>query len=92
MSAEYAYSRYGNPSVFPDPNDVANTPNGSVYFLSPKDREEHYLNFRASLERPFGEHVVGTIRYSRTRNNSNADVFSYVRDLIGVSVRVGFGG
>jgi len=93
LSGHYAYAPYGNASVFPDPRDIERAPAPPVpYFLSTRDREEHQVGVRASLERAFGNHVVGTLRYSRMRNYSNADVFSYVRDLIGISFRVGFGG
>lgn len=95
MSGRYAYSDYAHPSVFPDPSDVARATAagaGTVYFLSGRDREEHETGLRVSLERAIGQHVVLTTRYSRTRNRSNADVFSYTRDLFGVSVRVGLGG
>ncbi len=99
----YAYVPYANASVFPDPSDVALAsiattvpPNpsstGNEYFLDPREREEHETGIRVSLTRAFGQHVVLTTRYSRTRNRSTADVFSYSRDLFGVSIRVGLGG
>lgn len=95
VSGRYAYIPYDNASVFPDPSDVADatgSPTGTQYFLTNHDREEHETGFRISLERAIGEHVVLTTRYSRTRNHSNADVFKYVRDLFGVSIRVALGG
>lgn len=96
VSGRYAYAPYGNPTVFPDPEDVEtaanDSPDETVYRLSPKDRVEHETGVRVSLQRAFGEHVLVTTRYSRTRNRSNADVFDYARDLFGVSVRVALGG
>lgn len=96
VSGRYAYAPYGNPSVFPDPSDVAAATEpaggGREYFLDPGERREHLTGVRVSLERAIGEHVVLTTRYSRTRNRSTADVFSYTRDLFGISLRVALGG
>ncbi len=47
---------------------------------------------RIGLERAFGEHVVLSTRWSKTRNYSNVEVFDYSRDVFGLSVRVGLGG
>ncbi len=103
-SGRYAYAPYGNPSVFPDPSDVAAAralanapsppgPGGPVeYFLDTRARREHESGVRVSLERAIGEQIVVTARYSRTRTRSTADVFSFTRDLFGISIRVGLGG
>lgn len=103
VSGRYAYLPYGNPSVFPDPSDVAaatarppNPPDPGQdaleYFLDHSSRREHETGVRVSLERALGEHVVLTTRYSRSRNRSTSDVFSYTRDLFGISIRVALGG
>jgi len=89
VSGRYAYVPYANPSVFPDPSDVVD---GQPYFLDPSARREQETGLRISLQRAFGEHVLVTARYARTRNHSTADVFSYTRDLIGLSVRIALGG
>lgn len=98
VRGRYAYVPYGNASVFPDPSDVeaarrvppATT--GSEYLLDNSARREHMTGVRVSLARAIGEHAVVTLRYSRTRNRSSADVFDYTRDLFGLSVRFGLGG
>ncbi len=92
VRGRYAYVPYGSPTVFADPSAIANTPTGETVVLNDDDREEHETGVRISLSRAFGERVLVTTRYSRTRNRSNADVFDYTRDLFGVSVRVGLGG
>ncbi len=85
----YAYLPYANASTFPDPSDIQP---GLQYFLNNSARREHETLVRVGLERAFGEHVVVSTRWTRTRNHSNADVFDYTRDLFGLSVRIGLGG
>jgi len=95
IRGRYAYVPYANRSVFPDPKDEqASIDAGpdTAYFLDPSARREHETNVRIALQRAFGKHVLVSARWSRTRNRSTADVFDYTRDLVGISVRVGFGG
>ncbi len=89
VAGRYAYVPYDHPSVFPDPSDVVV---GRQYLLDSRDRREHETGVRVRIERAFGEHVVVSTRWSRTRNRSTADVFDYTRDLFGFSIRVGLGG
>lgn len=93
VRGRYAYVPYDNRSVFPDPKDealAAQTPD-TAYFLDASARREQEAGVRVALQRAFGEHVLVAVRWSRTRNHSTADVFDYARDLVGVSVRVGWG-
>jgi len=88
----YAYVPYANSSVFPDPSDVRDTPPDTAYFLSASARREQETAVRVQLQRAFGEHVLQSARWTRTRNRSTSDVFDYTRDLFGVSLRFGWGG
>lgn len=88
VRGRYAYIPYGSMSTFPDPSDVGVT---QPYFLDNSRRREQEAGVRVRLERAFGEHVVVSTRWSRTRNHSTADAFDYTRDVFGVSVRIGFG-
>jgi len=91
VRGRYAYVPYANRSIFPDPSDVPDTSN-TAYFLDPSARREQETGVRVQLQRAFGEHVLVSARWSRTRNRSTADVFDYTRNLFGVSVRIGWGG
>ncbi|MEZ4334219.1 MAG: tetratricopeptide repeat protein [Myxococcota bacterium] len=99
VRGRYAYVPYANRSVFPDPKDferarqAAEAASGTptAYFLDNSARREQETGVRVVLQRAFGEHVLVAARWSRTRNRSTADVFDYARDLVGVSVRVGWG-
>lgn len=91
VRGRYAYVPYANRSVFPDPSDVPDDAN-TAYFLDSSARREQETGVRVQLQRAFGEHVLVSARWSRTRNRSTADVFDYTRDLFGVSVRFGWGG
>lgn len=89
IRGRYAYLPYANATIFPDPKDeLAAVP----YFLDRSDRREHETAVRIALQRAFGEHLLVALRWSRTRNRSTADVFDYDRNLVGISLRVGFGG
>ncbi|MBK7950871.1 MAG: tetratricopeptide repeat protein [Deltaproteobacteria bacterium] len=95
IRGRYAYVPYANASVFPDPKDelaAVNAGPDTAYFLDGSARREHETNVRIALQRAFGRHVLVSARWSRTRNRSTADVFDYTRDLVGVSVRLGWGG
>lgn len=91
LRGRYAYVPYANRTVFPDPSDVPDAAN-TAYFLDPRARREQETGVRVQLQRAFGEHVLLSARWSRTRNRSTADVFDYTRDLFGVSLRIGWGG
>ena len=91
VRGRYAYVPYANRSVFPDPSDVPATAD-TAYFLDPSARREQETGVRVQVQRAFGEHVLLSARWSRTRNRSTADVFDYTRNLFGVSVRIGWGG
>ncbi len=88
VRGRYAYVPYGNPTTFPDPSDIGAS---QPYFLDHRRRREQETSVRVLLERAFGEHVVVSTRWTRTRNRSTADSFDYTRDLFGLSVRIGFG-
>ncbi len=91
VRARHAYVPYANRSVFPDPSDVPDVPD-TAYFLDHRARREQETGVRVQLQRAFGEHVLLSARWSRTRNRSTADVFDYTRDLFGLSLRIGWGG
>lgn len=93
VSGRYAYVPYRNASTFPDQSDLLVPPAmlDQEYFLDDSPRREHETGVRVRLERAFGEHVVVSTRWTRTRNRSTADVFDYTRDLFGISVRIGLG-
>ena len=86
----YAYLPYANRSTFPDPGDTLNA-DTVPYILDNSNRRDQETSIHVRLERAFGEHVLVSTRWTRTRNHSTADVFDYTRDLFGLSVRVGFG-
>jgi tetratricopeptide (TPR) repeat protein len=92
VHGRYAYVPYANSSVFPDPSDVREALPDTAYFLSSSARREQETAVRVQLQRAFGEHLLVSARWSRTRNRSTSDVFDYTRDLFGVSVRFGWGG
>lgn len=94
IRGRYSYVPYSNASVFADPADTREPryANDTAYFLDGSARREHETNVRIALQRAFGRHVLVSARWSRTRNRSTADVFDYTRDLVGVSVRLGWGG
>ncbi|MFO0688457.1 MAG: tetratricopeptide repeat protein [Myxococcota bacterium] len=95
IRGRYAYVPYANASVFPDPKDelaAVNAGPDTAYFLDASARREQETSVRIALQRAFGRHVLVSARWSRTRNRSTADVFDYTRDLVGLSVRVGWGG
>lgn len=91
VRGRYAWVPYANRSVFPDPSDVSDVPD-TAYFLDHRARREQETTVRVQLQRAFGEHVLLSARWSRTRNRSTADVFDYTRDLFGLSLRIGWGG
>ncbi len=91
VRGRYAYLPYANRTVFPDPSDVSDLPN-TAYFLDSRARREQETGVRIQLQRAFGEHVLLSARWSRTRNRSTADVFDYTRNVFGLSLRVGWGG
>lgn len=91
VRGRHAYVPYANRTVFPDPSDVPDTAN-TAYFLDHRARREQETGVRVQLQRAFGEHVLLSARWSRTRNRSTADVFDYTRNVFGLSLRVGWGG
>ena len=91
VRGRYAYVPYANRSIFPDPSDIPEVA-GEPYPLDPSARREQETTVRVQLQRAFGEHVLLSARWSRTRNRSTADVFDYTRDLFGLSLRIGWGG
>jgi tetratricopeptide (TPR) repeat protein len=91
VRGRHAYVPYANRTVFPDPSDVSELPD-TAYFLDHRARREQETGVRVQLQRAFGEHVLLSARWSRTRNRSTADVFDYTRDLFGLSLRIGWGG
>lgn len=95
IRGRYAYVPYANASVFPDPKDelaAVNAGPDTAYFLDGSARREHETNVRIALQHAFGRHVLVSARWSRTRNRSTSDVFDYTRDLVGISIRLGWGG
>jgi hypothetical protein len=89
LDGAWAWRPYRHPTTFPDPGGLVA---GRQYGLRGSDRREEELRTVVGLERPLGEHVRVSTRWSYTRNRSTADVFDYRRHVIGAYLTVALGG
>jgi tetratricopeptide (TPR) repeat protein len=94
-SVAYSYLGYRHPSTYPNSGDVP-TPidtspppgelTGSVYSLPNANRREQRWVFAVELEKYITDAWSTSLRYSYTKNASNADVYAYDREIAGVYV------
>jgi tetratricopeptide (TPR) repeat protein len=81
LAGFYSFRPFEGPTTFPDPPaPFENT----EYALGSQDRNEHYYGASLTLARPIGYGLTASASYRYERNDSNAEVFDYDRQVFGV--------
>lgn len=94
VTASYTYEPHRHPSTFPEPDDIPRAlPPGTQSFqypLSGVERRDEVTRVDVVLERPITDLLSVSARYAFIDNDSNADVFDYEREIVGLYATVYF--
>ncbi|MEN8161512.1 MAG: hypothetical protein ABFS41_15695, partial [Myxococcota bacterium] len=91
LQVGYAYLPFRHPSSFPEPNAPGLPTNPPVlpttqYPLRSVDRSDERWTYEVELEKVLTENLSTSLRWSYINNNSNAGVFDYDREIVGIYV------
>ncbi len=81
-SGSLLYRPFDDPTSYPDPADVLE--DGTQYRLSSANRRDRTIHLSVGLERDLNERMSAALRYQWIDNDSNAAVFDYDREIIGL--------
>ncbi|HTY16342.1 MAG TPA: tetratricopeptide repeat protein [Myxococcota bacterium] len=88
LAGVFTYRPYSHPSTFPDPPEpFFNT----EYGLHDRDKLERFYGAGVRLERPIAKGITAAIAWRYERNHSNAQVFEYDRQIVGVYLTAALG-
>jgi len=88
VAGVFTYRPYRHPSTFPDPPEPFP---GVEYGLHDRDKLERFYGAGVRLERPIAKGVTAAIAWRYERNHSNAQVFEYDRQVVGVYLSASLG-
>ena len=88
LAGVFSYRPYQHPSTFPDPPEPFFD---TEYGLKSRDKLERFYGAGVRLERPIARGISAAIAWRYERNHSNAQVFEYDRQIVGIYLSAALG-